>query len=208
MPFRRDYAFSTDHRSGCGIRRHPGTEGRPTEGYDHCRLAAAWEPTSLRSSLKRRRPGCINSGRADVGSRFAVDAGRRANGSQSAPYCSRTDRTKSLQDGKRRAQRTSRSFTREISEWQTPTCFVEPIKRAGGVWFDGGMPEQIIDAYGGTKADREFRNVLERGGVLGGTSAGAVALGNLFTNSLQSDFNNLTTGEGFGILRGVAIQRA
>ena len=84
--------------------------------------------------------------------------------------------------------------------------FVEPIKRAGGVWFDGGMPEQIIDAYGGTKADREFRNVLERGGVLGGTSAGAVALGNLFTNSLQSDFNNLTTGEGFGILRGVAIQ--
>jgi cyanophycinase len=83
--------------------------------------------------------------------------------------------------------------------------FVEPIKKAGGVWFGGGMPEQIIDAYAGTKAEREFRNVLERNGVLGGTSAGAVALGNLFTNSLQGDLSNLTTGEGFGILRGVAL---
>jgi cyanophycinase len=83
--------------------------------------------------------------------------------------------------------------------------FVEPIKKAGGVWFDGGMPEQIINSYAGTKTDQEFRNVLNRGGVLGGTSAGAVALGNIFTNSLQRDFNNLTTGEGFGILRGVTF---
>jgi cyanophycinase len=78
--------------------------------------------------------------------------------------------------------------------------FVEPITKARGVWFDGGLPERISGAYARTKTDEEFRKVLERGGVVGGTSAGAVVLGNIF------EANGGITAEGFGLLHGVIIQ--
>jgi cyanophycinase len=85
--------------------------------------------------------------------------------------------------------------------------FVEPINRAGGVWFGGGMPERIMDAYAGTKAEEAFRNVLSRGGVLGGTSAGAVVLASDFAaTSLNAVTGERTPRTAFGFLRGVAIQ--
>jgi cyanophycinase len=84
--------------------------------------------------------------------------------------------------------------------------FVEPINRAGGVWFGGGMPERIIDSYAGTKAEEAFRNVLARGGVLAGTSAGAVVLGSQFAASSLDTSGEPALRPAFGFLRGVAIQ--
>jgi len=55
--------------------------------------------------------------------------------------------------------------------------FVKPIREARGVWFGGGRQWRIVDAYGGTLAETEFRKVLERGGVIGGSSAGATIQG-------------------------------
>jgi cyanophycinase len=55
--------------------------------------------------------------------------------------------------------------------------FVGPLKRATGVWTTGGNPDLFMDAYGGTKTEQELRNLLERGGVIGGPSAGAIILG-------------------------------
>lgn len=55
--------------------------------------------------------------------------------------------------------------------------FVKDLKEATGVWFEGGRQFHIIDSYRGTRTELEFRKVFERGGVLGGTSAGATALG-------------------------------
>jgi len=55
--------------------------------------------------------------------------------------------------------------------------FVAPLKRASGVWTTGGNPDLFIDAYGATKVEQELRNLLERGGVIGGPSAGAIILG-------------------------------
>ena len=66
--------------------------------------------------------------------------------------------------------------------------FVEPLRRAGGVWLGGGLPENLLDTYTGTKVEQELRGVLARGGVVGGLSAGAMVLaGQTVNGSLGSD---------------------
>jgi len=55
--------------------------------------------------------------------------------------------------------------------------FVALLKKAAGVWTTGGNPDLFMDAYGGTKTEQELWNLLERGGVIGGPSAGAIILG-------------------------------
>ena len=49
----------------------------------------------------------------------------------------------------------------------------EALKQAKGVWFGGGRQWRFVDAYDETKAIYRFRDVLRRGGVIGGSSAGA-----------------------------------
>ena len=51
--------------------------------------------------------------------------------------------------------------------------FTTILKRAGGIWFEGGRQFHLVDSYGGTKTETEVMNVLARGGVDGGSSAGA-----------------------------------
>ena len=57
--------------------------------------------------------------------------------------------------------------------------FVKPLTEANAVWFEGGRQWNIVDSYANTLAYKEFHRVLERGGVIGGSSAGA---------SIQGDF--------------------
>jgi cyanophycinase len=54
--------------------------------------------------------------------------------------------------------------------------FLVPLMEATGVWFDGGSQARIAEAYVGTKFETELNAVLERGGVVGGTSAGAAIM--------------------------------
>jgi len=54
--------------------------------------------------------------------------------------------------------------------------FVAPLKQATFVFIDGGRQWRLADAYLGTLVERELRNVLKRGGVIGGSSAGASIL--------------------------------
>lgn len=53
-------------------------------------------------------------------------------------------------------------------------AFVAPLRQATGVWITGGEASWFLDSYLGTRTERELTAVLERGGVVGGTSAGAV----------------------------------
>lgn len=50
---------------------------------------------------------------------------------------------------------------------------LEFLERATGVWFGGGRQWRFVDAYEDTEALQAMHRVLERGGVIGGTSAGA-----------------------------------
>ncbi len=52
-------------------------------------------------------------------------------------------------------------------------AFLGPLSKARGVWFDGGRQWRLVDAYADTKAHECFLDVLRRGGVIGGSSAGA-----------------------------------
>jgi cyanophycinase len=86
--------------------------------------------------------------------------------------------------------------------------FVEPITHAGGVWFSGGRPERLMNTYADTRTEREIRGVLDRGGVVGGTSAGAVVLGSDFVSNSMSEIpiEDRPSQPGFGFLRAVAVQ--
>jgi cyanophycinase len=54
--------------------------------------------------------------------------------------------------------------------------FAAPLKQATFVFIDGGRQWRLADAYLGTRVERELRNVLKRGGVVAGSSAGASIL--------------------------------
>jgi cyanophycinase len=58
------------------------------------------------------------------------------------------------------------------SEVESPE-FAAALNEAKGVWFNGGRQWRFVDAYLGTKAEELFHGVLRRGGVIGGSSAGA-----------------------------------
>lgn len=51
--------------------------------------------------------------------------------------------------------------------------FVKPIREARGIWFEGGEHWKHADAYLDTKVQKEVLALLDRGGVVGGGSAGA-----------------------------------
>ena len=51
--------------------------------------------------------------------------------------------------------------------------FIAALKEATGVWFVGGRQWKYLDAYEGSIAEPLFRDILKRGGVIGGSSAGA-----------------------------------
>ena len=61
---------------------------------------------------------------------------------------------------------------RTRAEIESPE-FADALRTARGVWFVGGRQWKYVDAYEGTIAEQLLHDVLRRGGVIGGTSAGA-----------------------------------
>ena len=89
--------------------------------------------------------------------------------------------------------------------------FVAVIKKAGGIWFEGGRQYHLVEDYGGTKTETEFRNVLARGGVVGGSSAGASILGDFLVRGAPSQNNRIMDypgyQKGFAYLKNVGIDQ-
>ena len=77
------------------------------------------------------------------------------------------------------------------------------------MWFPGGRQWRLADSYLGTRTQRELEALLARGGVIGGTSAGATIQGSYLARG-DSHTNTVMMGdheEGFGFLRNVAIDQ-
>ena len=99
--------------------------------------------------------------------------------------------------------------TRDPKEANDP-AFSKVLLEAKGVWFGGGRQWRFVDAYEGTLTEKRIRGVLDRGGVIGGSSAGA---------SIQSEYmprghplgNAVMAAEGyergFGYLPGCAVDQ-
>ena len=69
--------------------------------------------------------------------------------------------------------------------------FVKPLKSATAVWFLGGVQTRLLDTYENTLLHREVRGVFERGGVVGGNCAGAMALGEtMIVCGEEGEFND------------------
>jgi cyanophycinase len=54
--------------------------------------------------------------------------------------------------------------------------FVRPLTEATGVWLVGGRQSRLAEVYVETAVERQLKAVLDRGGVVAGTSAGASAM--------------------------------
>jgi cyanophycinase len=69
--------------------------------------------------------------------------------------------------------------------------FAEPLQRATGVWISGGRQSTLAAIYLGTPVERELSALLQRGGVIAGTSAGAAIQSRvmLVRNNVQQGFD-------------------
>jgi cyanophycinase len=88
--------------------------------------------------------------------------------------------------------------------------FTAPLRRAKGVWIDGGRQWRLADAYLGTRTHSELFCVLCRGGVIGGSSAGATIQGSyLVRGAPEGNTIMMAKGHevGFGFLTCAAIDQ-
>ena len=84
------------------------------------------------------------------------------------------------------------------------------LRRAKGIWFGGGRQWNLVDSYQNTTAHKLMHDVLARGGVIGGSSAGASIQGSYMARGNPLG-NRDSMAEGYeiglGFLTGVAIDQ-
>lgn len=88
-------------------------------------------------------------------------------------------------------------------------AFVEPIRNAEGIWFSGGRQWRHADSYLGTLTHKAFLDLLARGGVIAGSSAGATIQGSYLARG-DTEKNTIMMGdheEGLGFITNVAIDQ-
>ena len=91
-------------------------------------------------------------------------------------------------------------------------AFVAPLKDATGVWIEGGRHWRLSDAYNDTRTLKELFALLNRGGVIGGGSAGATIQGSFMVRaSSDPDDNTIMVAPahtaGFGLFTNVTIDQ-
>jgi len=86
-------------------------------------------------------------------------------------------------------------------------AFSDPIKSADGVWIGSGNAGRLADAYLGTETQTELEQLLTRGGVIGGNSAGAIILGSYVVRGWTEKPMLMAKGhdKGFGFLKAIAV---
>ena len=88
--------------------------------------------------------------------------------------------------------------------------FVEPLRHAKAVWFVGGRQWHLVDSYLGTRTEKELFALLKRGGLIGGSSAGATIQGSYLVRGARSG-NEIMMAPGYeqgmGFLKNAAIDQ-
>ncbi|MEP3210410.1 MAG: cyanophycinase [Maribacter sp.] len=98
------------------------------------------------------------------------------------------------------------TYDRKEAESDT---FVKPLADATAVWFGGGRQWRLVDAYAGTKTEKHIWDILNNGGVIGGSSAGATIQGSYLARG-DTQNNQIMMGdheEGFGFIKNIAIDQ-
>ncbi len=88
--------------------------------------------------------------------------------------------------------------------------YLRELDRATGIWLGGGRQWHFVDAYWGTPAWEKLRAVCQRGGVIGGSSAGATIQGDVLVRGAPAG-NHVMLADGYrhglGLLPGIAIDQ-
>ncbi len=88
--------------------------------------------------------------------------------------------------------------------------FAEPIRHASAVWFPGGRQWRLADSYLNTRTEKEIKKLLDRGGVVGGSSAGATIQGSyLVRGAVEGNTIMMSPGHeaGLALMKNVAIDQ-
>jgi cyanophycinase len=89
-------------------------------------------------------------------------------------------------------------------------AFTAPLRRAKAVWFVGGRQWHLVDSYLGTRTETEIKALLARGGVAGGTSAGASIQASYMVRGARSGNEVMMAPgyeQGFGLITGAAVDQ-
>ncbi|MFT6873297.1 MAG: cyanophycinase [Roseivirga sp.] len=88
-------------------------------------------------------------------------------------------------------------------------AFAGVLKEATGVYLPGGRQWRFADSYLNTKVQEYLFDLLNRGGVIGGSSAGATIQGSYLARG-DSKTNTIMVGdheEGFGFVKNIAVDQ-
>ena len=83
--------------------------------------------------------------------------------------------------------------------------FAKPLRDATGVWMSGGAQGRLADLYKGTRVEQQLQKLLERGGVIGGTSAGAAIMSKTMIRYGTS--RDAVLDDGFGLLSSAVVDQ-
>jgi len=103
----------------------------------------------------------------------------------------------------RNPQLVSILHTRDFATANNPE-FVAPLKEATGVWFEGGIPHRLTQAYLGTLVEKELYGVIERGGVIGAESYSAAAMSRVM---IAGGGEHAVVEKGFDMLPGAVTDQ-
>ena len=82
--------------------------------------------------------------------------------------------------------------------------FSEPIQTATGVWLSGGQQEWLATRYAGSRVESELQALVKRGGVIGGSSAGAAVMSQVM---IEQGLDTATLGTGLDLFPGAVIDQ-
>jgi len=82
------------------------------------------------------------------------------------------------------SMRVLQASTREHAD---DSRFAEPLRNATAVWFSGGEQSWLANLYAGTETERRLQELLDRGGIIGGTSAGAAIMTKVMIEEGQTE---------------------
>ena len=82
--------------------------------------------------------------------------------------------------------------------------WIDMLKDASAVWISGGNQQRLVDRYSNTKVLGELRTLLARGGIVGGTSAGAAVASKVM---IAGGLTEPRTQEGWGLLPNLIVDQ-
>jgi cyanophycinase len=82
--------------------------------------------------------------------------------------------------------------------------FLRALREATAVWLSGGDQSKLMAAYRGTGVERALHELLTRGGVIGGTSAGAAVMSSVM---ITGGNPKAEVDAGFGFLPGAVVDQ-